>query len=1179
MSTITDRKTAVRVTNTTESPDTINKNTQFAEFSVVTPEQSKFIKPVDMAIISMIPEGDPDLITYLIELLRTNKQDQQTNTFWFPTPENPGNTEEHTPTQTRILKELCDLQLKEKLNPKDDIESRTEFLKRFDWTDTLLTEGEKEAVEDILVEYQDIFARHRMDIGMNTKFKVKLTPKDDIAVYSQNLPMPIHLKEDLIVALALMHKYGIITVLPFAKFASPIFEQRKPSGKLRLLVDLRKISTLIADDYTKNNHPVSTLSGAAQHLAGKSLFCKLDCSQAYHCLQMADQRSVEMLAFIFASRSFAYKRLAQGLSRSVSAFWSFMREYLDPVVKADQCAQNVDDIGIAANNATDLTRNIRTVFQCIRNAGLKLTIEKCHFGVKQVEFLGRTISSEGVSPQAHKIQKFLNKLRFPKSKKALQRYLGFVNYYKNYIPRLAEQLNSFYKLLKAEVPINITSELKKTFDSVIKALSDAWQLALKQPIPGKQLVLMTDANFRSVGYALMFEDNPDRKIQPKRRTYAPVAFGLKIFSPAQLKISIYSKEFLAIYIAFLEFAHILWEATKPTIILTDNQSVTRFFQTKAIPPSLWNACFFVLQINFKIAHIAGSVNTAAYFFSQLELKVTGRIRRNITEDVQTTPIEVTTSFSDVADEEQFFFTPTDDQDETEEQILQRKEQSREKAAEWVVNQEPSSLKPSIKEFTKIDGNITAYSLHRIKANARIRLEQDADLLLKNLKLKILGQPHDDVLLTTDRRFKHYKANEDRIILKDGLLFRRNYGETGSVKNYQTLIPKQLVNEVLRSLHGEFGKYPGITKTIIAYREKYYYPKMAQLIREWVLSREQCLRESRINPQRTRSPLQNRNEYITAPEDTMQIDLVSGLPPTGGYENIVTAMDVIPPYLFAYPTSNQDATTIAKVIINIMTEHAYLPTTLISDKCTAFTSHVIKEVASVLGTTLKHAITKHAQTIGLLERCHASSKQSLKIETGERRSLWHKYISTAVLNYNTSYHSSIGCESSRVFHGRIPYNILYLKMGIRPQKTSSPDSKIAQDVLEETEMIFQDVRRNTTQAYIKYKAYYDEKANASKLKQSDYVHILQPKEDQQGCKIPVTDFRWIGPYIIEKVLPNNIYLVRKIGTNKTQILHRMRLRQFTPHQPIPDTPVTPREWQPDPEVIIKHDDLYARACEC
>ena len=155
---------------------------------------------------------------------------------------------------------------------------------------------------------------------------------------------------------------------------------------------------------------------------------------------------------------------------------------------------------------------------------------------------------------------------------------------------MAEKTNPFYKLLKTEVPINITSELKETFDSVNKALSDACELALKQPFPGKQLVLMTDDSFRSVGYALMIEDNPDQKIQSKRKTYAPVAFGSKIFSPAQFKKSIYSKELLATYMAFLEFAHVLWEAAKPTIVLTDNKSVTRFSQTKAIPPALWIAC-------------------------------------------------------------------------------------------------------------------------------------------------------------------------------------------------------------------------------------------------------------------------------------------------------------------------------------------------------------------------------------------------------------------------------------------------------------------------------------------------------------------------------------------------------------------------------------------------------------
>ena len=488
------------------------------------------------------------------------------------------------------------------------------------------------------------------------------------------------------------------------------------------------------------------------------------------------------------------------------------------------------------------------------------------------------------------------------------------------------------------------------------------------------------------------------------------------------------------------------------------------------------------------------------------------------------------------------------------------------------------MKTSVKQFIKIDGSTTSYSINGIKANARIRVKQDVDLVLKNIKLKILGQPYDEVLIMTDSRYKIYKANEDRIILEDGLLFRIYFGETGSVKYYQILIPKQLVEEVLRSLHGEIGKHPGTCKTIIAYREKYYFPKMTQLIREWVMSCEKCIRESHIGRSLTRPFLQNPKEYITAPEDAMRIDLVPELPPSGGYENIVTAMDVFSRFLFAYPTSNQDAKTIAKVLINIMTKHAYLPTTLISDKGTAFMLHVFEEVAGVLGTTLKHASTKHAQTTGLLERSHASIKRALEIETGERRSLWHKYINIAVLNYNTSYHTSIDCEPSRVFHGRIPYNVLDLKLGIRPQQQPTPTSQSAQEAREQTEMIHEDVRKNILQAYIEYKAYYDKKANASNLKEADNVYILQPKADHQGSKIPFTEFRWNGPYIIEKVLPNNNYVVRKIGTNKTQVLHRMRMRQFTPRQPPADIAVKPQEYNSDPEVSLHQDDLYARAWE-
>ena len=358
LSTVNNYAIGYQVINFSELPYTIVCDTHIADLKILTPEQIKHIQPVDPAMLSFMIQHEETTEIYINELLKVPSQNPEQESYWFPTPEEPGDPTTYTPIQQRIYNELLELKELEQLNPQDNAKSRKAFLLNFDWTDTTLSQEEQKQIEEILIEFHDIFARHRFDIGTNREFKVKLTPNDDRPAYSQSLPTPINLKDDITVELALLHKYGIITTLPFSKYASPIFAQRKPNGRLRLLVDLRKINNLITEDHINKNHPESTLSDAAQHMAGKKLFCKLDCSQAYHCLQMADYQSIQMLAFNFASRTFAYHRLAQGLSRSLSAFSSFMREYLDKAIKADQCAQYVDDIGIAANDLKQLCANI-----------------------------------------------------------------------------------------------------------------------------------------------------------------------------------------------------------------------------------------------------------------------------------------------------------------------------------------------------------------------------------------------------------------------------------------------------------------------------------------------------------------------------------------------------------------------------------------------------------------------------------------------------------------------------------------------------------------------------------------------------------------------------------------------------------------------------------------------------
>ena len=112
--------------------------------------------------------------------------------------------------------------------------------------------------------------------------------------------------------------------------------------------------------------------------------------------------------------------------------------------------------------------------------------------------------------------------------------------------------------------------------------------------------------------------------------------------------------------------------------------------------------------------------------------------------------------------------------------------------------------------------------------------------------------------------------------------------------------------------------------------------------------------------------------------------------------------------------------------------------------------------------------------------------------------------------------------------------------------------------------------------MKNRRYYDKKANASPLKEKDCWFILQPKDDHQGSKVPFCDFRWIGRYLVEKILPNNNYIVRKLNTNKTQILNKISLRKYNPEKP--EENYQEAQWQIDANIVIPQADLYTLTWE-
>ena len=161
---------------------------------------------------------------------------------------------------------------------------------------------------------------------------------------------------------------------------------------------------------------------------------------------------------------------------------------------------------------------------------------------------------------------------------------------------------------------------------------------------------------------------------------------------------------------------------------------------------------------------------------------------------------------------------------------------------------------------------------------------------------------------------------------------------------------------------------------------------------------------------------------------------------------------------------------------------------------------------------------------------------------------------------------------------VEYRITSLdyKLGYNPNPRYQPQTEVAEDIQKRMKILLDQTKKNIMHSYLKNKAYYDRKAKAAPLETTDYSYILNPKANTQATKIPFREFRWCGPYKVKKVLPNNNYIVRRLGTNKTQLLHRIRLRKFTPQAPLADIFVRETDGQKDDQMPIANDDLYAQS---
>ena len=254
------------------------------------------------------------------------------------------------------------------------------------------------------------------------------------------------------------------------------------------------------------------------------------------------------------------------------------------------------------------------------------------------------------------------------------------------------------------------------------------------------------------------------------------------------------------------------------------------------------------------------------------------------------------------------------------------------------------------------------------------------------------------------------------------------------------------------------------------------------------------------------------------------------------------------YLFAKPLTGASAQKVATELATIFFTHSYIPHTIVSDLGTNFVSELMHELCKLLEIKLKHATLKHAQTVGVVERSHAALKRILKLNTDEQWSKWHLYVPLATFIHNTSYYSSIGCTPTAIFHGREPIKALDIRFNNKNIQLMDPKSDFVTELQDAMQILFSQNKCKLVEAYHKFRKYYDEKAYANPLQEHSYCLLLNPKLSHQSDFGSKSMQIWLPLYRVERVLTNSNYLIRKIGTNFTQCVHRVRLRTYEPSEP-------------------------------
>ena len=1018
--------------------------------------------------------------------------------------------------------------------PDVNIEMLPEHLREMykDNVTEVTTARAKYCFAKLLCEYESIFARNRYDLGKTNLAKHHIDTGDSAPVKQKPRRLPQAQHDEIREQVQKLAETGIIRPST-SNYASNVLLVRKKDGTWRLCIDYRELNSKTLN---KDPYMIPRIDDTLDALSGAKLFCTLDLAQGYHQVEMTEESKAKT-AFLtphMTPNLWEFDCMPFGITGGPASFQRVMDRLLLGMDHKIALAY-LDDIIVFGGNFEEVIDRLARVFERIRHAGLKLKPKKCSFFQKETLYLGHLVSEHGIRCDPKKIEQVKHYPR-PTTKRQCLRFAGFANYYNRFIKNFSEKAKPLYALGnrrgKNPKPFVWTDVEEKSFQDLREALISDPVMAF--PNADGEWILDTDASGSCMG-AVLSQMQKDDKGEKQERV---IAYGSKVLQGRQQRYCTRRRELLAVVTFVKHFRPYIYG--RFVKIRTDHASL-RYLKTLNNPDDQFARWMEVLEETYYTIEVRkGKDHCNADALSRMnELAQECEGKRCICPAVDKLEKSDDT-VDDYRTHSAAFDMPGEktqaDDDESDSDSDVDAPMPRRPAGANALSTAPFA-KAEINAF-KFTQKWTATEIADAQKN-----DPDIALLYKS-KADGTGKPSSNEISCQSDTARAYFHDYNRIRLEaNKVLYRQWESHDGTEVRSQMILPDAYREIMFRNLHDVVNAaHMGRRRTLDKLRRKYFWFRMGEDVRLWIRACPVCQRRKKgcKNP---KAPL--KIYQVGMPNERLFMDVIDHLTRTEkGNVCVLTIVDQFTKYARAIPMPNQKKETVADALLTHWVSLFGAPYQLHTDQGTNFESGLMKELCKTLGIDKSRTTPYHPSGNGGAERANSTIMNIVHTFARNDPQNWDKQLHTALMGYNSTKHAATGYEPNRLMFGRNIDMPADLMMPPDPTIQPKPVDDYVRDYERRVRFCYQLAREKLQKAATAAKKYYDRDAHLNHYKTGDTVKIREVKMEK-GQKF--TD-KYKGPFYVIDKLGDLTYRIAEGRNTRERVLHH---DMMMPYYPTPD----------------------------